>query len=128
MANIPPPILSPTMWQESDSTTFKVRSATYNTDKVKCNSAPGLFKLLAIDFYEVPETTHNIASHPRNRVSLALQRGDPTWVFVCNIMVPGPPFLSFVVYFQGEKVRISFLCSPGAVTIPYVSRHLCFVF
>jgi hypothetical protein len=107
IANIPPPILSSTMWQESDSTAFKVRSSTYNTDKVKCNSAPGLFKLIAVDFYEVPETTHNIASHPRNRVSLALQRGDPTWVFVVNIMVPGPPFLSFVVYFQGDKVYYS---------------------
>jgi hypothetical protein len=107
MASIPPPILSPTMWQESDATTFKIRSATYNTDKVKCNSSPGVFKLIAVDFYEVPETTHNIASHPRNRVSLALQRGDPSWVFVVNIMVPGPPFLSFVVYFQGDKVTVA---------------------
>ena len=111
MATIPPPILSPTMWAESEAASFKVRGQTYNTDKVKVSSAPSLFKLLAIDFFEVPETTHNIAGHPRNRVNMALQRGDPSWVFVVNIMVPGPPFLSFVVYFLADKVSGYPLCS-----------------
>jgi len=77
-----------------------VRGGSYNADKVKVSSGPSLFKLLAIDLFEVPEATRNIANHPRNRVHMALQRGDPAWVFVINIMVPGPPFLSFVAYFQ----------------------------
>jgi hypothetical protein len=106
------------MWQESDASTFKVRSETYNTDKVKCNSAKAVFRPIAIDFYEVPEPTHNISSHPKNRVNLAHQRGEDSWVFVVNIMVPGPPYLSFVMYFQGDKVTLLFssdyLCSDFA--------------
>ena len=73
-------------------------------DKVKANSASSLFKLIAVDVFEVPEATHNISAHPRNRVAQALQRGEKSWVFVVNIMVPGPPFLSFVMYMQGDKV------------------------
>lgn len=119
MATIPPPILSPTMWAESEAASFKVRGQTYNTDKVKVSSAPSLFKLLAIDFFEVPETTHNIAGHPRNRVNMALQRGDPSWVFVVNIMVPGPPFLSFVVYFLADKSLIDADTPFGRVARPF---------
>ena len=40
------------------------------------------------------------------RVFLANQRGEKFWVFVVNIMVPGPPFLSFVMYLQGDKVMM----------------------
>ena len=40
-----------------------------------------------------------------NRVFQALQRGDSTWVFVMNIMVPGPPNLSFVAYWDADRVR-----------------------
>jgi hypothetical protein len=105
MASIPPPILAPSMWMESDASTFRVRGETYNSNKVKTPSAPALFKLLCIDFFEVPETTQNIAGHVRNRVNMALQRGDDSWVFVVNIMVPGPPFLSFVIYFLADKVN-----------------------
>jgi hypothetical protein len=109
IATIPPPVLSPSMWTEPDASTFRVRGESYNADKVKIASAPSLFKLIAIDLFEVPEPTPNIASHPRNRVCLAHQRGDPAWVFVVNIMVPGPPYLSFVAYLQGDKV-INFDC------------------
>jgi hypothetical protein len=106
MATIPAPLLPPEMWRDIDASNFKVRGPTYNVDKVKTVSAPSLLKLLAIDLYEVPEPTQNICAHPKNRVNLALQRGEKTWVFVMNIMVPGPPFLSFVVYMTGDPVRM----------------------
>lgn len=73
-------------------------------DKVKSNSGPSLFKLVAIDVFEVPETTHNISANPKNRVSLAQQRGEKFWAFVLNIMVPGPPHYCFVMYYTGDKV------------------------
>lgn len=103
IGTIPPPALSPEMWGEPDASTFKIRGSSYMQDKVKASSAPSLFKLVAVDVFEVPEATHNIAAHPRNRVSLAAQRQEKAWVFIVNIMVPGPPFLSFVMYFQGDK-------------------------
>ena len=104
MATIPPPLLSPEVWADIDASTFRIRSKTYNVDKVKAPSAPSLFKLLAVDMFETPDATQNISAHPRNRVSLALARGEKTWVFVLNIMVPGPPFYSFVAYMQGDPV------------------------
>ena len=106
MATIPPPLLAPDVWSDVDASTFRVRGPTYNIDKVKTPSAPNLFKLLAVDLFEVPEPTQNICANPRNRVNLALQRGEKTWVFVMNIMVPGPPFLSFVAYMEGNQVTL----------------------
>lgn len=104
VANTPPPILPSYMFAEPDAASFKVRGRSYNSDKVKTSSAPSLFKLACIDFFEVPEPTPNISAHPRNRVAMAAQRGDPSWMFVLNIMVPGPPFLSFVAYWYADKV------------------------
>ena len=99
------------------------------SDKLKVSSEKNLFKLVAVDLFEVPDTTQNIASNPKNRsadrssscacaslaslsvcmlydrVFQALQRGDTTWVFVMNIMVPGPPNLSFVAYWEADRVR-----------------------
>eukprot|EP00981_Chlorochromonas_danica_P000979 scaffold233_cov174-Ochromonas_danica.AAC.19 len=119
IATIPPPNISHSMWAESDASTFKVRGPTYNIDKVKVTSAPAMFKLLAADLYEVPESTKNIAAHPRNRVHLALQRGDPTWVFVVNILIPGSPFLLFVAYFKGDKAAIEADTPFGRLARPF---------
>lgn len=116
---IPPPILPPSMYAEADASTFKVRSSSYNVDKQKKASDPSLFKLIAIDVFEVTEATHNIAAHPKNRVSLAAQRGDPSWIFVVNIMVPGPPFMSFVVYMLGDKSLIDADTPFGRVAKPF---------
>jgi hypothetical protein len=106
IGTIPLPTLPSDVWADIDASTFRVRGATYHVDKVKEISAPALFKLIAIDLFEVPEARQNICAHPKNRVALAHQRGDPTWVFAMNIMVPGPPFLSFVAYFQGDPVYL----------------------
>jgi len=119
IGSIPPPVLMPSMWTEPDASSFRIRGETYNADKVKKPSAPSLFKLVAIDFFEVPEPTPNISAHPRNRVSLALQRGDPAWVFVVNIMVPGPPYLSFVAYMEGDKSLIYADTPFGRVAKPF---------
>lgn len=104
LGTVPPPVLAPEVWSDIDASTFRVRGPTYTVDKVKTASAPSLFKLLAVDCFEVNEPTQNIAAHPRNRVALAHERGEKTWVFVMNIMVPGPPFLSFVAYMEGDPV------------------------
>lgn len=79
------------------------------TTNKKTISAPALFKFIGIDLYETPEAQKNIASHPRNRVHQALTRGDDSWVFVLNIMVPGTPYLNFVAYYLGDKVSVVFL-------------------
>ena len=98
---------------------FQVRGKSYCHDKVKTSSATSLFKLIAIDLFEVPEGTPNICAHPRNRVFQALQRGEEDWVFVVNIMVPGPPYLSFVAYFKGDKSIIESDTPFGRIAKPF---------
>jgi len=119
LGTIPPANLSTEMWGESDASTFRVRGLTYLQDKVKTNSMPSLFKLVAVDVFEVPEATHNISANPKNRVYLAHQRGEKFWAFVVNIMVPGPPHLSFVMYYQGDKSLIEQDTPFGRVAKPF---------
>lgn len=102
VATVPPP-LAPEMWGPIDASSFRLRSKTYKTDGVKIPATtPTVFTLLCVDLLETPDALQNIAAHPKNRVFLAQQRGDKAWVFLINIMVPGPPFLSYVMYFQGD--------------------------
>jgi hypothetical protein len=95
---IPSPALAPHFWAEPHASSFRVRGSTYLTDRTKVASADALMRLLCVDVFEVPEPTPNIASHPQNRVTLARLRGDTSFVFVIQIMVPGPPHFAFVVY------------------------------
>eukprot|EP00596_Hydrurales_sp_CCMP1899_P010073 CAMPEP_0119044170 /NCGR_PEP_ID=MMETSP1177-20130426/29212_1 /TAXON_ID=2985 /ORGANISM="Ochromonas sp, Strain CCMP1899" /LENGTH=580 /DNA_ID=CAMNT_0007013793 /DNA_START=607 /DNA_END=2349 /DNA_ORIENTATION=+ len=119
MATIPPPVLSPEYWADLDAASFRIRGQTYNQDRVKAASAPSLFKLIAIDVFDCPEPTFNIASHPNNRVHQAMQRGEKTWVFVVNILIPGPPHLSFVVYLEGDKAKIEEDTPFGRIAKPF---------
>ena len=93
---------------DADASTFRVRGPTYMADKVKAHSAPALFKLVAIDIFETSEAKHNISAHATNRVFLSKQRGEKSWMFVLNIMVPGTPYYNFVTYFEGDPVRAHF--------------------
>lgn len=119
LGSIPPSTLPPEMWGEPDLVTFRLRGKTYNQDKQKVLSAPPLFKLVAVDVFEVPEPTRNIAANPKNRVYLANQRGESTWCFVMNIMVPGPPYLCFVVYLEGDKKLIEEDTPFGRIARPF---------
>ena len=105
VATIPAPTLAIEHYKEPHAHSFRVRGATYMDDKVKVVSSPYVFKLLCCDMFDVPGPTSNICSHPRNRVYRALQRNEDTWIFAMNIMMPGPPFVSFVAYFTADKVR-----------------------
>jgi hypothetical protein len=109
------------MWGDVDASTFRVRSRTYCIDKVKTTSAPSIFKLIAIDVFETAEPTSHIAAHPKNRVALAHQRGEKTWVFIVNIMVPGPPHYSFVVYMEGDKVYLTVTITITGIVIGIVT-------
>ena len=119
LGSIPPPTLPAEMWSEPDATTFRLRGKSYPQDKQKVLSEPSLFKLVAVDVFEVPEPTRNIAANPKNRVYLAQQRGDPAWCFVMNIMVPGPPHLCFVVYLEGDKSKIEEDTPFGRIARPF---------
>lgn len=106
IATVPPPTLSPEVWGEIDYDSFKIRGASYLKDRCKITSAPAMFQLAAMDLYEVPEPMQHVCAKPGNRVYMASQRGDNTWTFCMNIMVPGPPHLCFVAYMTGDKAAL----------------------
>jgi len=123
VATVPPPVLSPTMWMDSDATTFRVRGKDYMTSNRKCASAPALFKFIGIDLFETPEAQKNMGAHPKNRVNLAHQRGEDAWIFILNIMVPGTPYLNFVCYFQGDRELIEQDTPFGKVARPFFNGN-----
>ncbi|CAM9570680.1 unnamed protein product [Laminaria digitata] len=94
-----PSTLDPRRWTEAEGTDFMVRGASYLSSRVKVASAKQMFRLRAVDLFLLPGPATHLASHPRNRVQLAREAGESTFVWVLQIMVPGPPHYSFVCYF-----------------------------
>jgi hypothetical protein len=123
LGTVPPPQLDPNTYSDVDASTFRVRGHTYHIDKVKVSSGPSMFKLLCIDLFDLPEPTTNICAHPRNRVTLARERGEKTWVFAMNIMIPGPPFLSFVAYWEGDPTTFAHETPFGRVARKFFSTN-----
>lgn len=107
LANIPLPTLAAEHYKEPLYHSFRVRGATYKEDNIKVVSAPYMFRLVCCDLFEVPGPTYNICSHPKNRVYRALQRNEDVWIFAMHIMLPGPPYLSFVAYYSADKACLT---------------------
>jgi hypothetical protein len=104
MGNTPPSQCPAGMWGEPDAANFKLRDKGYKISQKKVASAPSVFKLIAMDLFDTgSKPLKNICAHPSNRVFQAQRRGEDTWVFVLHILLPGPPFLSFVGYWQADK-------------------------
>jgi len=107
---VPPP-LSHDHWAEPDSNSFRVRGATYLTDREKINAGPSVGRLVAADVVIVDEPLFTgFSKHPTERIQLGLKReerlrakgmkGDmPPYIFVVNVSLPGPPFYHGVYYF-----------------------------
>jgi hypothetical protein len=111
--------LSPGEWSEPSATDFPVRGPTYLKDNKKIASPEAQFKLLATELIESPENIQNIAAHPKNRVAKASAKGDDTFWFVFNFMIPGPPNLSFVAYWDVDLAKVNADTPFGRVAKPF---------
>lgn len=90
------------MWEEPSSSSFHVRSKSYLQTKHKIPSAPSIFKLNSVDLFSTSAPMHNIAGHPLNSTTSSFKENN-NYYFVVNILIPGPPYLSFVLYFSANK-------------------------
>eukprot|EP00752_Nemacystus_decipiens_P007751 g6928.t2 len=99
LESCPPPALDRRRWTEAVGTDFMVRGPSYLTSRVKVPSAKQMFRLRAVDLFVLPEPATHLAAHPGNRVQLARKAGETSFVWVLQIMVPGPPHYAFVCYF-----------------------------
>jgi hypothetical protein len=90
----------PEYWADLDAASFRIRGQTYNQDRVKTASAPSLFKLIAIDVFDCPEPTFNIASHPNNRLFIARLFSLSFIIFMLTLLLMFLVGLHFCVRFD----------------------------
>lgn len=109
---IHPPPLSVEYWSDPPAEKFKIRSAGYLTDRVKCLSLPSVFKLLTVDLIQVQEPLlTGMCAQPKERIQMALAREAetghkelPEFIFCVNYCVPGAPFFHWVAYFGTDHL------------------------
>lgn len=111
----PSPLVN-TMWAEPDANSFLVRGPTYKKDRVKINAGASLGRLVAVDLVMVDKPIFTgMSTHPNERVQMALQRERklkelgkksdmPPFVFIVNIVLPGPPFYHAVYYYAVDEM------------------------
>jgi hypothetical protein len=98
-------------WAEPDPNSFRVRGKTYKQDREKFNAGPSIGRLVAVDVLLADEAVYSgVSTHPNERIQLGLRRETvlkekglpsdmPPFVFVVNIVIPGPPVYHGVFYF-----------------------------
>ena len=91
-----------------------LRGPSYLRDSVKVSSEISLFKLVAIDFFKMPQHKDrlNVASRPDNWVAQMNERarahpeqGPAPYTFILNILIPSqaPGLMSMMIYFQARN-------------------------
>lgn len=98
-------------WAQPDANSFRVRGKTYKRDRNKINAGLSIGRLVAVDVVQVEKAIFSgFCMHPTERVQLALAREKrlkekglesdfPAFLFVVNIVLPGPPYYHGVFYY-----------------------------
>lgn len=88
------------MWAEPDASLFQVRGPNYLIDKKKVPSPPSRFHLVGVDLlsFESASDRYNISAQ-----SGSVARSTPKFMFVINMIIPGPENVSMVFYFQPTR-------------------------
>lgn len=126
-----PESLDRTKWAEPDSNSFRVRGHNYKEDKQKLNAGPSIGRLVAVDLVWVDSPLYSgFSTHPTERVQTALRREAKLlekglksdlspFIFVVNLILPGPPVYHGVFYFAVDDLGTI----DGTDGTP--SSHLC---
>lgn len=111
-----PPSLSSEKWAEPDANSFVVRGPNYLKDRKKINAGASIGRLVAVDLVNVDQPIlSGLATHPKERVQRALRKEQellkagkesdmPPFVFMVNIVLPGPPFYHAVFYYAVDDM------------------------
>ncbi len=111
-----PPPLNYDKWAEPDANSFLVRGPTYKKDRVKINAGASIGRLVAVDLVAVEKPIFSgLSTHPTERIQRALERERklkeqgkesdmPPFVFMVNIVLPGPPFYHAVYYYAVDDM------------------------
>lgn len=108
--------LSSDKWAEPDANSFLVRGPSYKDDSVKVNAGASIGQLIAVDLVQVDKPIYSgMSIQPSERIQLGLAREKilkgkglasdmPPFIFVVNIVLPGPPFYHGVFYFAVDDM------------------------
>ncbi|KAL3943961.1 MAG: hypothetical protein SGBAC_001955 [Bacillariaceae sp.] len=111
-----PPALSSEKWAEPDANSFVVRGPSYLKDRKKINAGASIGRLVAVDLVNIEQPIlSGMATHPKERIQRALKKERellsagkksdmPPFVFVVNIVLPGPPFYHAVFYYAVDDM------------------------
>ncbi|OQR93479.1 hypothetical protein ACHHYP_02510 [Achlya hypogyna] len=120
-AQVPPPVerapllpctLPKEMWGEPPPGLMMVRGPDYHNDKRKVPSAPPAFQLVACDLFDTGAVSiEHICSRPDNLVQRETYAG---FMFAINLLLPGSPRYSLVLYYQAPDPSIFTDGSPFA--------------
>lgn len=103
-------------WAEPDANSFFVRGKTYQEDRKKTNAGASIGRLVAVDVVQVDAPIYSgMTLHPSERFQLALKKENslkakgldsdmPPFLFVVNIVLPGPPFHHGVFYYAIDNM------------------------
>ena len=117
LESTPPPLMY-SKWAEPDANSFLVRGPSYKKNRVKINAGASIGRLVAVDLVLVDKPIlTGMSIHPTERVQLALERERklkrlgkqsdmPAFVFMVNIVLPGPPFYHAVYYYAVDDMSI----------------------
>ncbi|KAG8470683.1 hypothetical protein KFE25_009104 [Diacronema lutheri] len=89
-------------WDEPEPQTFKLRGASYLTDRLKVPAPEGstLMQLIAIDLICAAQPIEHAAARPG---SPALRESADNFVLVVNLQLPGSPAVSLVLFWAVKR-------------------------
>jgi hypothetical protein len=111
-----PPPLNYDKWAEPDANSFIVRGPSYKKDRVKINAGTSIGRLIAVDLVLVDQPIYSgMSTHPGERIQQALRKEKmlkesgkesdmPPFIFLVNIVLPGPPFYHAVYYYAVDDM------------------------
>lgn len=115
LETLPPPLFYD-KWAEPDANSFVVRGPSYKEDRIKINAGASIGRLVAVDVVRVEKPIYSgMSMHPNERIQRALRREKmlkesgkesdmPPFIFVVNIVLPGPPVYHGVFYYAVDDM------------------------
>eukprot|EP00854_Cymbomonas_tetramitiformis_P018083 gene18083-21540_t len=96
------PAMNTRYWSSLGPGCFDVRNTNYMTDRKKIPTAAPLLELARADLLLLPKLTNNIAVSSYGALAQVMSQRCAQFVLVLNLMLPGPPFRSLVVYWYSH--------------------------
>ena len=93
-------------WGTVEGSSWNVRGKTYLKDGVKVPSEAALLRPIGADLVQTEQMPLHFAAQKDSLLQKARARGFRDFVFVVNVMLPGPPYTCFVQYWTATEEEL----------------------